>query len=264
MPISITVQLDYTLDEPTDLLLQLEAAPIPEQQVETRRLDLPECEHMARVAAQDDIGHRIWLRADGRVIVNYEAAADIHREPVDWSSARRVPLHELPAPAVQYLFASRYCPADRFEPFVNSEFAGLNDGPLILAIRQWVQDNLRYVPGCSTSETTASDSFISRQGICRDYAHVVITLARAAGFPARMASVYAPGVDPPDFHAVAEVFLGGAWHLVDATGMATPDSIVKIGVGRDAADVAFLTAFGYARLNAQEVAVKWETASPSA
>ena len=75
--------------------------------------------------------------------------------------------------------------------------------------------------------------------------------ARAAGIPARFVSCYAPRVTPQDFHAVAEVFLsdptaegGGAWHLIDATGMANPDEIVKIGVGRDAADVSFMTSFG--------------------
>ncbi|MEM7644642.1 MAG: transglutaminase domain-containing protein, partial [Pseudomonadota bacterium] len=91
---------------------------------------------------------------------------------------------------------------------------------------------------------------------CRDYAHVMITLARAGGVPARMASVYAPDVDPPDFHAVAEVWLDGAWHLVDATGMATPSSMALIGVGRDAADVSFLMTMGMAELVSQEVRVQ--------
>jgi transglutaminase-like putative cysteine protease len=104
--------------------------------------------------------------------------------------------------------------------------------------------------------TTAADTFISRQGICRDYAHLLITLSRAAGVPARIASVYALGVDPPDFHAVAEIVLGGEWHLVDPTRMAREAAMAKIGVGRDAADVAFLTAFGDARLIDQSVSVE--------
>jgi transglutaminase-like putative cysteine protease len=87
-------------------------------------------------------------------------------------------------------------------------------------------------------------------------------LARASAIPARYCSVYAPGVEPPDFHAVAEVFLadpttpgGGAWHIVDATGMADPASAVKIGVGRDAADVSFMTAFGEVDFDDKMVAV---------
>ncbi|RYD48080.1 MAG: transglutaminase family protein, partial [Sphingomonadales bacterium] len=110
--------------------------------------------------------------------------------------------------------------------------------------------------GVSNAETTAVDTFVRRQGICRDYAHVLITLVRASGIPARIASVYALGVDPPDFHAVAEVFLGGEWHLVDATGMAEEAAMAKIGIGRDAADVAFLTAYGDAELVSQSVVVE--------
>ena len=128
-----------------------------------------------------------------------------------------------------------------------------------MAIRDWIADNFSYEP-VSTSSTTALDSFVERRGICRDYAHVLVTLARASAIPARYVSCYAPGVDPPDFHAVAEVFLadptvagGGAWQLVDATGMADPAQTVKIGVGRDAADVSFMTVFGESRFETKEV-----------
>jgi transglutaminase-like putative cysteine protease len=84
---------------------------------------------------------------------------------------------------------------------------------------------------------------------------MLITLARAGSVPARFVSVYGPGVTPPDFHAVAEVFLDGGWHLVDATGMATGADVAKIGVGRDAADTSFLTHFAGCTLNRQEVQV---------
>lgn len=85
------------------------------------------------------------------------------------------------------------------------------------------------------------------------------TIIRASGMPARIASVHAPGVEPQDFHAVAEVFIGGEWHLVGATGMAREAAIAKIGIGRDAADVAFLTAYGQAVMNIQSVAVQEAT-----
>ena len=83
----------------------------------------------------------------------------------------------------------------------------------------------------------------------------MITLARASAIPARMVSVYALGVTPADFHAVAEVFLDGGWHLVDATGMSRVDATARIGVGRDAADIAFMTVYGRAQYNAQRVDV---------
>src|SRR3546814_13683107 len=71
----------------------------------------------------------------------------------------------------------------------------------------------------------------------------MIALARAAHIPARMASVYALRVAPQDFHAVAEVYLDGDWHMVDATGMTRPAETARICTGRDAADIAFLTAY---------------------
>lgn len=81
----------------------------------------------------------------------------------------------------------------------------------------------------------------------------MIALACAADIPARIASVYAPSVTPPDFHAVAEVFREGGWHLIDATRMAEAGEIAVIGVGRDIDDVAFVTAFGPLVMNAQSV-----------
>lgn len=256
MKLSISASIDYQFDAPTDILLQIEAAHIPEQPVEGARIDLPSTEHFARVPAQDGIGERIWLRHQGRLAVAYEATVSVQRIPADWHRLETVPPHLLPGETVPYVLPSLYCPSDRFQSFVESEFDGLGHGARLLAMRDWVGAHLRYVPGSSDARTTATDTFISRQGICRDYAHLLITLARASGIPARIASVYALGVEPPDFHAVAEVFIGGEWHLVDATGMASESAMAKIGVGRDAADVAFLTAFGAARMNAQSVSVQ--------
>ena len=124
-----------------------------------------------------------------------------------------------------------------------------------MAIRDRIYNNFEYVIGSSDAQTTAADSYVSRQGVCRDYAHVLISLARAAAIPARFVSAYAPNVKPQDFHAVAEVYLDGAWHLVDPTGMARADEIVRIGVGLDAAEVSFLSSFGLMTLFSQTVGV---------
>jgi transglutaminase-like putative cysteine protease len=262
MPIDISVRFAFSLDKLSDVLLQFEAAAIPEQRILSRNSRISDAEHIARVAAHDGIGERIWLHVEGPCEVTYSARVAINRLLPDIATLARLEPHDLPAGTVQYLFDSRYCPADRFQPFVEAEFAGLEGGARVLAIRDWIGENLTYTPGCSDSNTTALDSFVERRGICRDYAHVLITLARASAIPARYASVYAPGVEPPDFHAVAEVFLadptipgGGAWHLVDATGMADPAETVKIGIGRDAADTSFMTVFGDAQFGAKEVVV---------
>lgn len=256
MSLKVHAQLDYWFEEPTDILLQVEAADIPEQVIEEASLDITPTEHFARVPAQDMIGERIWLRHKGQLLVDYHATVRIERQLDDCLRLPIIPPHQLPGEAVQYLMASRYCPSDQFQPFVEEKFGGTEDGAKVIEMRDWIARHISYVPGASDGDTTAIDTFVKRQGICRDYAHVMIVMARAAGIPARIASVYALGVEPPDFHAVAEVFLGGAWHLIDATGMAKERDMVKIGIGRDAADVAFLTAFGNAVLNSQSIDVQ--------
>lgn len=259
MGIDISARFAFSLSRPADVLLQFEAAAIPEQRIIDSECRLGAAEHVARIPAQDDIGERIWLRVTGHFEVDYTAQVEVERLLVDLGNLDRLDTHLLPAETVQYLFDSRYCPADRFQSFVEAEFGGMNGGQRVLAMRDWIAANFTYAP-VSTASTTALDSFVERRGICRDYAHVMVTLARASAIPARYVSCYAPGVNPPDFHAVAEVFLadrsvtaGGAWHLVDATGMANPADTVKIGVGRDAADVSFMTVFGQANFEDKKV-----------
>ena len=255
MRLSIAARLDYFFPAPTDVLLQVEAAAIPEQTIEKAHLSVHDCINFARVPAQDMIGDRIWVTVQGNVRVDYSAIVAIDRPFDDWRSLDKVAPHRLPGEAVPYLMGSRYCPSDQFQSFAYDEFGHLEGGARVMAMRDWIEQHFTYVPGVSSSETTAIETFARRQGICRDYAHVLITLVRASGIPARIASVYALGVDPPDFHAVAEVFLGDDWHLVDATGMARAGAMAKIGIGRDAADVAFLTAYGQAIMQAQSVCV---------
>ena len=251
MLISISARFAFTTAEPTDILLQFEAAALPEQRIVSADCRMTEALHMARVAAEDSIGERIWLEVNGRFEVDYNAVVDVQRLVADLATLQHLPPHDLPGETVHYLLDSRYCPADNFQPFVAAEFGDTTGGARIEAIRAWISEHLTYASGSSHAATDARDTFVERRGVCRDFAHLLVTLARASAIPARYVACYAPGVNPPDFHAVAEVFLadpavagGGAWYVVDATGMADPAQTVKIGVGRDAADVSFLTAFG--------------------
>lgn len=262
MTIDLSARFSFFLPQPADLLLQFEAAQLPEQAVSNMDTRLSPSLHFARVPAQDGIGERIWIRAEGDFQVSYTARAEITRQLASLGELDRVDPHQLPGEAVQYILPSLYCPSIRLQSFALSQFGGMKGGEQIEAMREWIAERFTYEPGSSTTITTALDSFIELRGICRDYAHVLITLARASGIPARYASVYAPRVEPQDFHAVAEVFLanpdgeGGAWHLVDATGMARPGEMVKIGVGRDAADVSFLTCFGPCEFGETQVSAK--------
>jgi transglutaminase-like putative cysteine protease len=121
-------------------------------------------------------------------------------------------------------------------------------------VSSWVGTRLYYVSGASLPTDGATRTLLARQGVCRDYAHLCIALLRGLNIPARLAAVYAPGLYPMDFHAVAEAHVGGAWRAVDATTLAPRSSLVRIATGRDAADTAFLTvASGRADLIDMEV-----------
>lgn len=137
---------------------------------------------------------------------------------------------------------SRYCPSDELTGFAVSTF-GVRGAPAELARRvtDWVFERLAYEPGVSRSTDTAVDTLLGGVGVCRDFAHLTIALCRAVGVPARLAAVYAPGLSPMDFHAVAEVWDGTGWEVLDATRLAPRSSLVRIATGRDAADTAFAT-----------------------
>jgi len=253
--ISIAVHLNYNAAQPCDVLLQIEAASLADQTVQSSDLKILTPHVLQRVPANAGIGERIWARADRSFECHYTAVVDVNRTAIDFSTLPQDPLPSLPGDVVTYLMPSRYCHPEKFIEIIHEQFDGLTGGPFITAVRDWIEANFSYVSGVSDAETMAHDTLRDRQGVCRDYAHVLIAIARACGVPARMASVYAPELKPQDFHAVTEVYLGGAWHLVDATGMAKPEETVFIGVGRDAGDVSFLTAYGTLDFREQYVVV---------
>ncbi len=261
MLIEITSSFAFALDQPTDCLLQFEAAALRNQRVASAHTNVSDPIQFNRVNAQDEVGERIWVRAQGDVRVDYQARVEITRESADLRQFRLLKPHELPGPVVEYVFDSRYCQADRMQNFVADRFGKYAGGDKIVAMRDWIAENIAYEPGISSVSTSAFDTFGERRGICRDFAHVMITFARASAIPARYTSCYAPGVTPQDFHAVAEVFLAndtgkGSWQIVDPTGMAEPAKTVKIGIGRDAADVSFMTTFGFAQFTNSRVDVR--------
>ena len=256
MKLEISASLNYRLPEPVDLMLQIEAANGHGQRVLGASLDLGVPEYLARVPAADGICDPIWLRTEGSLRAEYRASVEVDRADVDIRTLAAVPLPRLPAAAVPYLNESRYCPSNKFHAFVERRFGEVEGGAKIGRMRDWIESRFTYVSGSSDAETGALDSFVERRGVCRDYAHVMIALARAAHIPARMASVYALGVKPQDFHAIAEVYLDGDWHMVDATGMTAPTESARICVGRDAADISFLTAYRAIEFVSQSVKVE--------
>jgi transglutaminase-like putative cysteine protease len=255
--VAITATLNYHLPKPADVLLAVEAIPMDDQRLQSDLLKVKgNCSPLTTIEGMDGLGRRTWLHAEGRIDISYAATVSIDRAPTDIAGLGAVPHADLPPAYIQYLMPSRYCPSDKHENFVTTRFDGRTKGDQILQMASWIHDFIEYAPGYSPIGATATDTFISRRGVCRDFAHLLIAFARAADVPARMVSAYALGISPPDFHAVVEVYLGGRWHLVDATRLAPEENLVRIAVGRDATDISFMTIFGTANMISQSVVVE--------
>lgn len=171
----------------------------------------------------------------GEVELSYMAT--VHRDP---GAARRMTREE----ELAYLRPSRYCPSDLLGGIAVGEIGVAGPQQTAFAVEQWLNANLSYVPGSTDSADDALHPLLSRAGVCRDFAHLGVSLCRALGVPARYTAVYAPGLDPMDFHAVYEAAIDGAWYVFDGTRMAPRPSLLRIASGRDAADTALLTSLG--------------------
>lgn len=262
MRLHIDVFMEYRLGGDDRVLLTLEAAQTEGQTVLGTALDI-ENASVRRIAGNGRIGQRAWaFVADEQFRLRYRAGVQVTRSDAALQALPATPIHKLPADVVTYLRPSRFCQSDLFTNLAARRFGHLEGGAKIAAIRDWVADELTYAPGSSHAATTAMDTFVAREGVCRDYAHLVCSLARAAHIPARYTSVYGPDVQPQDFHAVAEVWLDGAWHLVDATGMGSASRFAVIGSGRDAADVAFMETENWAQLVSLSIRVSEDLPAP--
>jgi transglutaminase-like putative cysteine protease len=255
MRLNIDVELDYDFPYAADVLLAIEVAQLPDQRLVEDLLTVDGAGPLRPIVGEEGIGRRTWMQAQGRFVARYRATIDLDRPPISIDGLAVAPARELPAEVVPYLWPSRYCEADRFEAFVGRTFDGVEGGAKVNAMAEWIRGHVDYRLGSSDATTTAVDAFVSRQGVCRDYAHLLASFARAAGIPARLVSAYAWRLDPCDFHAVVEVWLDGAWHLADATGLAPLEGLARICVGRDATDIAFMTIFGEAEMRGQKVVV---------
>lgn len=256
MRLQIEADLNYQFDEPTDVLLAIEAAELPDQRIVEDIMTVKGAGPLSTIPGGSRVGRRTWTRTEkGAFNANYRATMEVDRPPSTIIGLAASPLAQLPPEVVPFLWPSRYCEADRLYSFAHQEFGGFQGGNFVHAAAEWVRSHIRYVSGSSDGTTTAADTFLSRQGVCRDFAHLTAAIVRAHDIPARVASVYAWRLDPPDFHAVVEVWLEDSWHIVDSTGLAPIEGMVRMAAGRDATDIAFMTAFGGAKLDSQSVIV---------
>jgi len=231
----VTAELDLELGSSVDLIFQITAAqtmPVATEQLTFRQGDRV----YTATEIVDQSGSRLhrFTAEPGMLEVRYEAAI----------AGRATQAHTSDLEAITYLRPSRYCQSDEVFAQARRQFRGLEGHELVAAVSEFVATSVTYTPGLSLGTDSAVTTLMTGQGVCRDYAHVVIALLRAMDVPARYAACFAPGLDPMDFHAVAEAYLDGAWYVIDATRLAPRSSLVRIATGRDAADCAFLSYHG--------------------
>ncbi len=231
----VTAELDLNLGASVDLIFQISAAqPAP---VIREDLTFTQGDRVyTPTEIVDQSGSRLHrlLGESGLLEVRYEAVIDGHVAQRSTSDLE----------AITYLRPSRYCQSDEVFTQARRQFRGLQGIDLITAVSEFVATSTTYTPGLSPGTDSAVTTLMTGQGVCRDYAHVVIALLRAMDMPARYAACFAPGLQPMDFHAVAEAYLDGSWYVIDATRLSNRRSLVRIATGRDASDCAFLSYHG--------------------
>ncbi len=246
MKISVGSELRLQASSSATVILNIEAARTEQQIVFNETLQVsPETPIESYELPRSGIRYSRLRVPAGEIIVRYSAQVSTSPVVVDPESVYGVGVADLPFPVLPYTFPSRYCQSDRLGRFAQAEFSKYPPGHgRVTAICNWIHDHVEYVVGSSDAHTSVHETLVTRAGVCRDFAHLGIALCRALGIPARFVSCYAAELHPPDFHAVVEAYLGGRWFLFDATRQAALHGLVRIGLGRDAADASITTMFG--------------------
>ena len=191
---------------------------------------------------------RFVLRSDA--VVNDSGAPDIAAP-----SAVQVPVEDLPASALLYLMGSRYCETELLSDIAWQRFASVQPGwTRVQAICDFVHRHIEFGYAHARHTRTAMEAFTEGRGVCRDYAHLAITLCRCMNIPARYCTGYLGDIgvprdpNPMDFSGWFEAYLGGHWYTFDARHNTPRIGRILMATGRDATDVAISTSFGNSRL----------------
>lgn len=228
-------ELDLTLKGEAELVFLLAVAAKDTLREEHLSFTLDGVElDVAELAGDEGTRLHTVHAGPGQMQVRYRAVID--------GRAQIPPVNEIERIAM--MRPSRYAESDELFSDARRRFSGLSGMTLVNAVREHVASTMSYVPGSTIPTDSAASVLAHGQGVCRDYSHAVIAMLRAMDVPARYVACYAPGLDPMDFHALAEAYVDGAWYVIDATRLSHRESLVRIATGRDAADCAFLSSYG--------------------
>jgi len=264
MEFQIKCHLGYEVSAPASFLFNVAVTKNSFQRIITEHFEYAGAESCEEIVISGQRYHRLTSKSRPVELI-YEAIVDTTHELLGNPSGLQVPLFEhIPAEALVFLYPSRFCQSDLLARLARREFNQNEPGFYrVTRICNWIFDRIEYLSGTTTPTTSAFDSVTQLAGVCRDFAHLAIAFCRSLGIPARFVSAYAYGLNPPDFHAYMEAFLGGRWILFDPTRLSPQSSFVRIGQGRDAADTSFATIFGGAAMNKMELSMNPRTGQSS-
>ncbi len=252
MHIQCGFQISYDCPKPTPMLLVLSVHPSKVRDLVTpHRIEFdPQVPARDYVDAFGNICTRITAPAGKLTISTDFTIRDSGLTDVIAPEARQHAIEELPEEALVYLLGSRYCETDRLGDIAWALFANTQPGwARVQAICDYVNQRIRFNYQDARSTRTAWEAYNEQKGVCRDYAHLAIAFCRCMNIPARyctgyMGDIGVPRVDPMDFSAWFEVYLGGHWYTFDARNNIPRIGRVLIAQGRDAADVPITLTFG--------------------
>jgi transglutaminase-like putative cysteine protease len=261
---NVSCELGYEISSDTDFLFNVAVLKNASQRVIEEHLSIEPKVRVQEYTDPPTQNRYLRLRAPkGKLDLHYRAAVELEHFITDPAGVAEAPIADLPSEALQFLFPSRYCQSDLLARMALREFSGLAPGHCrVVAICEWMRNHVDYVGGSTNFQTSAYDTVTQQVGVCRDFAHLTIAFCRALNIPARYTTAYAYGLEPPeDFHAYVEAYLGGHWFIFDPNVMAPRTGLVRVGTGRDAADVSFATIFGPAKMTQMKIGI--ELAPPS-
>jgi transglutaminase-like putative cysteine protease len=218
MEFQIKCQLGYEVSGAASFLFNVAVAQNSFQRIITEHIEVAGAESCQGMVIGGQRYHRVTAQS-GPVTLIYEAVVDATHELLGDPSRLQVPLFEqIPAEAMVFIYPSRFCQSDLLARLAKREFnqdeSGFNR---VTWICNWIFERVEYLFGITTATTSAFDTATQLAGACRDFAHLAIAFCRSLGIPSRFVSAYAYGLNPPDFHAYIEAFLGGRWILFDST-----------------------------------------------
>ncbi len=247
MKFDVLTEMEYSAQSPGTLILNIHALRTPHQTVISEIFAIDPYIKVEELVSPNSENRlmRFEIKEGTTIKVSYKATVDNFCEIKDYGRLQEIPIARMDPAILPYLYPSRYCQSDKLYRLANHLFGHIfNPFEKVTTLTNWIYDNVQYLSGSTNSQTSAYDTVTEQAGVCRDFAHLGIALCRALTIPARYFTGYAYRLNPADFHACFEAYIGNEWVLFDATKLVPLNGLIKIASGRDASDTAIANIFG--------------------